>query len=100
MFRTHRLHAHARFTVRLEARHVTQHQAHLVSRFQTLHHLLIQLVAVLEEVIDGPFLAARRYQRLNAHLPRLNVVARFTRQDHQLTHHVFTGKVNARIRFG
>ena len=31
---------------------------------------------------------------------RLNVIARFTREDHQLTHHVFTGQVNAWVGFG
>ena len=39
------------------------------------------------------------HQRFYAHLIRLDVVARFSCQDHQLTHDVFPGKIDARVRF-
>ena len=42
----------------------------------------------------------RRHQRFHANLVRLNVIARLTRQNHQLTHHILTGEVDTRIRLG
>ena len=52
MFLTHRFHADARFAVGVETRHITQHQPHFLSGFQTLQHLLVQLIAVLKEMVD------------------------------------------------
>ena len=67
--------------------------------FQALEHLLVQLIAIFKEVIYGTFFTVRRNQRLHANLIRLDVIARFARQDNQLTHHVFTGKVDTWIGF-
>ena len=52
MFLTHRFDADARFAVGVETRHVAQHQSHFLGRFQTLQHLLVQLIAVLKEMVD------------------------------------------------
>ncbi|CUZ96533.1 Uncharacterised protein [Serratia marcescens] len=100
MLRTHRLHADPRLAVGVETRHVTQHQAHFAGGLKALLHLLVQRLAVLEELIDGALLAARRHQRLDPHLVRFDVVARFARQDHQLAHHILAGEIDPRIRFG
>ena len=99
MFRTHRLDTDARFSVGLETCHVAQHQTHLVRRFQTLHHLLVKLFTIFKEMIHRTLFTAGRHQRLDADGIRLDVITGFARQDHQLTHHVFTGEVNARIGF-
>ncbi|CNT92975.1 Uncharacterised protein [Salmonella enterica subsp. enterica serovar Bovismorbificans] len=100
MFRTHRFNADARFAIGVETRHVTQHQPQFAGCLQTLHHLFIQRVAVFEKVIDRPFFTVRRHQRFYTHLIRLDVVSRLARQNHQLTHDIFSGKIDARIGFG
>ena len=100
MFRTHRLDADSRFSVGLETRHVAQHQPHLVRRLQTLYHLLVKLFTIFKEMIHRTFFTAGRHQRFDAYGIRFDIVTGLTRQDHQLTHHVFAGKVNARIGLG
>ncbi len=99
MIGAHRFHADTRFTVGIETRHVAQHQPQLLRRFKALHHLLIQLIGILKEVIHRAGLIAGRHQRLDAHLIGFDVIARFTREDHQLAHHVLAGEIDARIGF-
>ena len=98
MLFAHRFHADAGFTIGVKTRDVAQHQAHLARRFQTLQHLVVQRFTVLEEVINRALFAVGRHQGLHAHLIRFDVVTRLTRQNHQLTHNVFPGEIDARVR--
>ena len=99
MFRANRFNTNASFAVSIKTRHIAQHQPHFTRRFQTLHHLLVQLIAILKEMVNRAFFTMRRHQRFHANLVRFDVVTRFTRQNHQLTHHIFAGKIYARIGF-
>ncbi|KUV11135.1 hypothetical protein AWF39_12885 [Escherichia coli] len=59
---THRFHAHTRFAIGIETRHVAQHQPHFAGRFQSLHHLLVKFIAIFKEMVDAAAFAMGRHQ--------------------------------------